>query len=225
MDTRIIPTPGDLGTVDASRAHVVVDVLRFSTTVPVLLDEGARYVYPLGSLHEAQAFREGNRAGLLLGEHEARDLEGFDANNSPTAVRERLDVHDRPVGLLTTNGSRAVRAVEAADVVLVAGLVNLTAAADHLRDLDRDVTILACGWKGEASPEDVAAARLLAEVLHKGAADDDLLQETRETVRTAPSAHDLRDLGFVEDVELASQVDAVPVVARLVDGVLLAAPH
>ncbi len=222
MDVRIARTLEDALPLEPTRAHVVLDVLRFSTTAVALLEEGARRIRPFADADAARAYRHEHPDAVLVGEEGGDRLEGFDANNSPTRVWGDLDVRDRPVAIRTTNGTRALHAVSDADLVLVAGLVNAGAVAEALREAARPVTLVACGWRGEESGEDIAGAILLARLLTHGDAPPELVDEVRRAVLDAPSARSLREAGFGADVEAAARVDASTVVPQLVDGELVA---
>jgi 2-phosphosulfolactate phosphatase len=94
-----------------ARAHgavvIVVDTLRASTTMAILL-ERAREVIVVRSVKDARALAAEQPGSLLAGERDGLPPEGFDLGNSPVAARH-FDCAGRPVIFTSTTG--AARAV------------------------------------------------------------------------------------------------------------------
>lgn len=144
---------------------LVVDVLRASTTIVTALGNGCLAVVPVADPLEARV-RAAALGGevLLAGERRGETLEGFDLGNSPVEMtRER--VGGRTIVFSTSNGTRALVAARGARAVVVAGLVNLGAAAGWALAEGRAVTILCAGERGRVSLEDHVCAGLLVERL------------------------------------------------------------
>ena len=145
-----------------SRVVAMIDVLRASTTIAVALANGARTVIPLESSEDVVTrSKQFERAGVLLaGERRMLKMEGFDLGNSP-AEHTRETVEGKTVLLTTTNGTRALLAVQGARDVVVASYVNLTAVCAMLRAALRggaDVTIVCAGQDRQFALEDAACA-------------------------------------------------------------------
>jgi 2-phosphosulfolactate phosphatase len=116
---------------------IMVDVIRASTTLCVLFEQGCRRVYAAESIERARlAAREKGREALaashgsllLAGEVEGVAPPGFDYGNSP-AECAALDLTAREVIFATTNGTRALHACADASVALVGALRNAAAVA------------------------------------------------------------------------------------------------
>ena len=138
-------TPQDV----QGRVVAVIDVLRASTTIAVGLSNGARAVMPMESSDEAvtrsKQFERG--AVLLAGERRMLKMDGFDLGNSPIE-HSRDAVEGKTVLLATTNGTKALLAVQGARDVVVASYVNLSAVSTMLRTAVRggaDITLVCAG--------------------------------------------------------------------------------
>lgn len=207
-----VPDPTPPGTV------VVVDVIVASTAIVRLLEAGAASVRPFADVDEALAFGETADDPLLVGERDGRAVEGFDCGPLPSVLADR-EVAGREVGILTTNGTRAVHQLGPDREMLVASTVNAQAVATALGD--DDALVVAAGRRGEVAPEDVAGARLVAH--HRaGTLDEATAADLQETVRTCETAAWLDGLGFDHEVEALLAFDESETVPRLRDGAFIA---
>ena len=58
--------------------YIVIDVIRATTSIAVMLDRGARRIYVAGSIEQARAARQLYPERLLCGERHVKPLPGFD---------------------------------------------------------------------------------------------------------------------------------------------------
>lgn len=153
------------------RLCVVVDVLRASTTLLAMLQGSVRRVRVAGSAAEALATAAARRTDYwVCGEVGGLPPPGFDFGNSPVEL-EQAALGEREVVFSTSNGTRALRAVAGAPVVLVGTLRNARAAAGRARAeaaaRGLDVWIV-CAGEGHGSAavvEDTFCAGYLVEAL------------------------------------------------------------
>lgn len=199
---------------------VVVDVMISSTSVVRLLEQGAAYVRPFADADAARAWGAETDGALLVGEQGGQQVDGFDAGPLPT-VLDGLDTAGRPVGLLTSNGTRAVDRIGREHDVFVASTVNAAAVAEALAARDRDAWVVAAGRAGERTPEDCAGAALVAGH-YRGTLDGETRDRLREQVAESGTAAWFRDVGFGHEVEALLSFDSSPAVPRLRDGVFVA---
>lgn len=108
---------------------VVVDALRATSSIAVILAGGAREIAVAPSIGEARALKAGQLPdALLCGEERALPPEGFDHGNSPVEFA-RLDLAGRRVILATSNGTRALALCAGAPAVFAGSLLNRAAVA------------------------------------------------------------------------------------------------
>jgi len=164
----------------AAQATIVIDTLRFTTTACQALVAGATSVTVAPDIETAHqvAMRPSTTnpnasvksRPLLCGERHCRPIEGFDLGNSPYEYTPEV-VSGQELVFTTTNGTRAVSAARRSPTILLAGLVNRTAAARALHHacLVADIAenwIVCSGTDGEVATEDVlAAGAILAALL------------------------------------------------------------
>ncbi len=195
---------------------VVVDVIISSTSIVRLLEAGARSVRPFADPDAARAFKTDTEAAILVGEQGGQPVDGFDCSPLPSLIAER-DFTDCPVGILTSNGTRAVHRIGPDAAVLIGSTVNGAAVADHLRQQDGDVWLVAAGRQGDRTPEDSAGVELIRRHYTDGTADftpDDLAAQVRES----GTAEWLQGLGFESEIEDLCTFDTSRVVPKLRDG-------
>ncbi len=147
----------------AGSVAVVIDVLRATTTIVHALAAGAKEVVPCSEVSEAIAIRDrlGRESCRLGGERHGLLIDGFDLDNSPFSYTPDT-VAGKTVGFTTTNGTRALAAVRAADTTLIAAFVNLDAITERLRNDGRPAWILCAGTDGQVTAEDVLVAGSIA---------------------------------------------------------------
>ena len=108
---------------------IVVDVIRATTSLCVLFEQGAREVLVAPGVAAARAL--GPQLGqdtVLAGEAGGARPDGFDYGNSPAELSRAL-VADRAVLFATTNGTRAIRACAGGHAILAGALRNAQAVA------------------------------------------------------------------------------------------------
>jgi 2-phosphosulfolactate phosphatase len=236
-----------------AKVCVVIDILRATSTLVVLIEKGVREVVVCGTLAEAR--RIARRTGYLLcGEVNSLPPPDFDYGNSPTEFAA-LDLGGRSAVLFTSNGTRALRRVAGAQAVLAGALLNrraaasaaLAEAAQTAVGADCDIAIV-CAGRGYGhyfSLEDAyAAGALVDSLLAEGKAAalrprlwNDALAALRlyrsyrgralACFRQADHGRSLIDLGLGHDLEFCARTDvstAVPRLRRGEDGLLRIVP-
>ena len=155
----------------AGATAVVVDVFLATTTLLTILENGARRVFPVASLEEAEEVAAKLDASSVLrgGEQDAARIEGYDHGPFPEEYRPER-VADRDVIFVTTNGTRAIADAASAQRVLLGCLRNAPAVARHLEDSGTDSVYLVCaGSAGRFTVEDfLGAATILAHMNVRG---------------------------------------------------------
>ena len=155
--------PADLGPGDATgRTVVVVDILRFTTTACAALQAGARAVVPAASTEEALQLARtlGPDDVLLGGERGGRKIEGFALGNSPLEMTPEA-VAGKLLVMTTTNGTRALLAVQGAETVYLGSAANFTALGARLRrhvEAKGDLLVLCSGREGYFALDDAYCA-------------------------------------------------------------------
>ena len=219
-------TPQDV----QGRVVAMIDVLRASTTIAVALANGARTIIPLETPDDTVTrSKQFERASVLLaGERKMLKMDGFDLGNSPVE-HTREAVEGKTVLLTTTNGTKALLAVQGARDVVVASYVNLTAVCSMLRAALRggaDITIVCAGQDRQFALEDAACAgryvhqvskRLSAIDVNDAALAASLIDRKygdnlMRLFNTAAHGRALAAAGFEEDLAACAAVDSYPVI-------------
>jgi 2-phosphosulfolactate phosphatase len=214
---------------------LVVDVLRATSSMAVLLGRGAAAVFPVGSADGALEYRDALVPDALVsGEVRALPPEGFDYGNSAVefANLDASVIAGRRFVVATTNGTPALLACSQAPLVLAAAPLNATAVVDAAIDAGNDVLVVCAGLRSAAAEDDGLAAGLLASrlvargleptegaremIARYAAVSADLAAAFRATEHGA----NLMRLGFDADVEFCATADLYAVA-----GVLTALPE
>ena len=212
------------------RVVAVIDVLRASTTIAVALSNGARAIIPMESSDDvvtrSKQFERG--AVRLAGERRMLKMDGFDLGNSPIE-HSREAVEGKTVLLSTTNGTKALLAVQGARDVVVASYVNLSAVATMLRTALRggaDLTLVCAGQDRQFALEDAACAgRFVHDVSRRvtgldmndaafaaSLIDKKFGDNLIRLFGTAAHGRALSAAGFGDDLAACAAVDSYPVI-------------
>lgn len=140
---------------------VVIDILRASATMITALGNGAKALYPLESVEEAEYFAS---QGKLVGAERNVVRCPFARFGNDPAEYTREEIDGQEIYFTTTNGTRTIKAAmaEGYDVV-VGSFINLSAVAEYCTD--RDVLAICAGWQGKPSKEDTLFAAALCDKL------------------------------------------------------------
>jgi 2-phosphosulfolactate phosphatase len=146
---------------------IAIDVLRATTTIATALDAGAEAVQVFSDIgllmQQSEQWPEDKR--LRAGERGGAKVEGCELGNSPldcTSAR----VQGRRLFISTTNGTRALRRIQDAPVVLAAALVNRQATVRYVLEQQPEmVWLVGSGWQGSYSLEDTVCAGAIAQSL------------------------------------------------------------
>lgn len=224
---------------------VVIDVLRATTMVASALAAGAEAVEAFSDLDElsAASARWPADKRLRAGERGGRQISGYDLGNSPLdCLPERI--RGRRLFFTTTNGTRALRRVRSAPVVLTSALVNRQRTVRYLLEQrPANVWLIASGWEGNFSLEDTVCAGaivdgVLAEyggTIMELAGNDEMVaavalyrqwrNRLSELLRLASHGQRLLRFGFNEDLGFCSQMDTLDVLpVQKAPGVLVSLP-
>ena len=234
ITTSILPTAPDSG--DAVDIAVVIDVLRATSVMATALDAGAKQVITCRDLSLArEILKDQHPDALLCGERNCVAIPGFDLGNSPAEYTPTI-VGGKTLILTTTNGTAAIETATSAAVIVTASFLNLSAVVDSIAG-SNSVSLICAGTDGCVSNEDVLLAGLiiaccesrfqatfegdssvLARQLWRSCFPDsdhpnpgnitNVLRETR-------GGRNLIGVGYQNDIELCSKLDAVSVVPRI----------
>jgi 2-phosphosulfolactate phosphatase len=216
------------------RVAVVVDVLRATSTIVTALANGARSIYPVGSIDAAVRLAQniGRDQVLLCGERRGLPIDGFDLGNSPrefTAER----VAGKALVMTTTNGTPALLATTSARSTLVASFLNLGAILAALAAQELPVTVVCAGREKRFSLDDAVCAgavvlggareiepgRNLPDTAFTAALlARDRLDDLPGLFRGTAAGRQLVDVGLGEDLEYCAQLDRYDIVPRFHDG-------
>ena len=191
----------------SSDVSIMVDALRASTTITMALNN------PCFTPEEALDLKE-NVGGILAGERNGKQIEGFDIGNSPSAIKD-FEASEDTLILTTTNGTRILEKMNSK--VLVGSMVNAESTGKKSIQLATDhIDVVMAGVKGKFAIEDyLAAGEILywisenleecelseyAQTAILATRDYELVKEAFLNSRTAKR---LTELGYREDIELS----------------------
>ena len=215
---------------------VVVDVFLATTTLLTILENGARNVFPVASLEEAEEVCGGLDERHLLrgGEQGAEKIEGYDLGPYPKEYAPKV-VRDKDVVFVTTNGTRAIGAAAGARELLLGCLRNAPAVAGHLKASGTESVYVVCaGSAGRFVVEDfLGASMILSHLNEDGYLDDWRLNDAAwlaldfagryggrelEVLREGRAGRWFLENAMAEEPEFVGNVGASELVPEVVEG-------
>ena len=217
----------------SGKAVAVIDVLRASTSMVAALEAGAKEIIPLASIEEATKLAEtmGRETVVLCGERDGNKINGFDLGNSPLEFTPE-NVKGKSLLMATTNGTVAVARAKGAALIAVGCLINARALIPVLTKASDEIVLLCSGKQGRVSLEDLLCAGYLTKLIKtqcpKAELNDsarvarDVYEKHKSHLTKAVKGSDhgsyLAGLGYLTDIEYATQPDASNTVPVMKDG-------
>ena len=173
----------------AGETCVVFDVLRATSVMVTGIANGASGFIAVEEIEQAleqrrkfpNALLAGERGGLRITSKQSGGIE-FDLGNSPREFTTEC-VSGRVVISTTTNGTRALRACESADAVVVSSFLNLNATANWILSRSVSRIVLVCAGTGDSTAlEDILCAGAICELL-AATSDSCFVQDSAEAAR------------------------------------------
>ncbi len=145
---------------------VIIDVFRAFSLEPYLFAQGAKQIFPIGSVEDALALKREHPDYISFGERGGAQVEGFEYGNSPSQV-EGVDFTGKTLIHTTSAGTQGIVNASGATSIVCASLVNASAVARYIRSEDpEEVSIVAMGNAGvRTAEEDVLCAHYLKDLL------------------------------------------------------------
>ncbi len=130
MHLGVFFTPSAIVTTESSAndIYIIIDVIRATTSMAVMFDQGAARVLAASSVEQAREAALKVPGRLLCGERNVQRIPGFDYGNSPTQFAQ-VDLSGRELIMTTTNGTRAFYACPEQATMLAGCMYNAAAVA------------------------------------------------------------------------------------------------
>lgn len=175
MDVKIYQAMKGLDRIDIKRhVFVVMDILRASNTVICLMEKGATHVRVVGEVDEAYKLKE--HGYVLIGERLGNTIPGFDLDNSPYKISQQ-NWNGKKVVLTTTNGTRALVAVQDGFRVAIGSFRNIDVVCQYVKSFARPIALVPVGDRGTPMLEDELCAEAMLNRLRGKSVDWKRIQE------------------------------------------------
>ncbi len=215
---------------------VVVDVFLATTTLLTIHENGARNVFPVATLEEAEEVGERLDGAHLLrgGEQDAERIEGYDLGPYPKEYAPEV-VDGKDVVFVTTNGTQAIAAAANARELLIGCMRNAPAVARYLEASGTESVYVVCaGSAGRFTTEDfLGASATLSRLIDDGYLGDWRLNDAawlaldfagryegreKEALKRSRAGRWFLENDMAEEFEFVGDVGASELVPEVVEG-------
>ena len=183
---------------------VLVDIFRTTSTMPLMIKNGAKYIIPTKTVKEARLIKASNPEYILGGERLGRRIRGFEYGNSPYEVWDE-DFKDKIVVFTSTNGTKVLDKIKDSGGIFIGSFINLSATMDAVSS-EQYVSIVVSGRPDGIADEDHFFAEYLRKRLIGEPADENAYISK---IKKSKGARRLRMMGAKEDIGYSLRVDAV----------------
>jgi 2-phosphosulfolactate phosphatase len=130
---------------------VVVDILRATTVITTMFENGASKIIPVKTIEEAIEYKQ--KGYMVVAERDGIKLDFADFGNSPFFFTPEI-IKDKTLVYSTTNGTNAITIGKNSKQVIIGSFINLSTVVEYLKSQNSNVLILCAGWKDRFSLED-----------------------------------------------------------------------
>ncbi len=213
-----------------NKAVVIIDILRATSTISTILNNGALCVIPVSE--ETEALKYKNQDYLIGGERGGETIPGFNFGNSPFDYTKDI-VQNKEIVLTTTNGTRCVEMSTHAKTIVIGSFLNLSSVVDYIKKLNLDIVLFCAGWKNRVNLEDSLFAGAFISKCKDAQLDDssllclDLYQSNQDNLYHAMKKSNhfkrLKSKGVENDIKYCCQLDTITCVPIYHDGKIVKA--
>lgn len=200
----------------ATGITVIIDVCRAFSVAAYVMSNGAREIFPVGTVDEAYQLRERFPGSLLIGEVHGRKGAGFDFGNSPTEVLHQ-DFTGRTVVQRTSAGTQGIVNAKQADTIITGAFVNAGAIIRFIKKKAPTTVSLVCmGWEAaHECVEDTLCAQFIRDGILGTETDFSIVVDQIRQSETGLKFRDPKRPWMPEsDLGLCLELDAIDFVLR-----------
>jgi 2-phosphosulfolactate phosphatase len=155
----------------------VIDVIRATTTMSVMIAKGCNEIIIAKSKTQAFLFKKIFPDYLLCGEEGGHPPEGFDFGNSPLEY-SKMNLNKKGIILKTTNGTKSFFKTLKSRGSFVLSIVNINYTCDILlkeaMEKNCDIFLICSGEKGKIAYDDAFVAGMAIKIIKEKSKDIEL---------------------------------------------------
>lgn len=212
------------------KSVVVIDMLRATSVIITVLNNGCSKVIPVLTIEEALETVKCNKKDFILGgERKALKIDGFDCSNSPLEYTEEI-VKGKTLVMTTSNGTKAIKRCIGADNILIGALLNAKAVSKKLLKLGKNIEIVNAGTYGQFSIDDFICSGYIIDCILKQCREIELTDIARTAhyiyqnnkdissfIQYASHYKRIKDLKLYADLEYCCRKDIIDIVPEYRD--------
>lgn len=187
----------------SNSTKILVDIYRSTTTIPIILKNGAKEVFPTEFVEEAREIKRKNPEYVTIGERLGFRVPFFDYGNSPAKIWN-IDFSEKSVIFTSTNGTKVLRKLIGSGDIYLSSFVNVSATVKALQDREK-ISIVASNRPDGKADEDYIFAEYLRDILLDRKPG---IAETIRKIKKSRGSKWLKVMGFRKDIEFSLRVDS-----------------
>ena len=235
MNIDVAFTPSEVQALN-NKVCVVVDVIRSTSTLPVIMSRNPGRVILTPTVQKAMKFAsQQSEHPLLCGERGGLVPEGFDYGNSPREYKG-ANLAGRTLVFTSSNGTRAIGDVGLASHVLLGSFINASAVIDRSLELAYrqmlDIMFVCAGREEKFALDDAyCAGFLVSQLIQKIPSNESFVlgdggqaslgiygyyRAPQRLLENSGSGKSVIGIGLQEDLQFLLEVDSFDTVPALI---------
>lgn len=184
--------------------RVLVDIYRSTSTMPILLKNGAEAIIPTETVEEARNIKNANPDYVTIGERLGFKVPGFDYGNSPSKIID-VDLTGKTVIFTSTNGTKVLKKITDGADVFISSFINVDATLRAIEGKGEVSVVTSNRPNGQADEDVIFAEYMMRRLKGENASLEDYIKR----VRNSNGSRWLTVMGFRRDVEASLMANAV----------------
>ncbi len=220
----------------SGKTVIVLDILRATSTMVTAMENGARQIFPVATVTDAEKLKLASPDIVLSGEREGVKIKGFHLGNSPLEFTH-VRINNKTLAHCTTNGTKAILLCTHAHKIILGSLLNRAAAVDYAIAQQTDIVLVCAGRRGGPAIEDSIGAGAFVQLLRNSPHHHTcgklpmeayylykcLYNNIHDEIYKSPSGQNLISMGLKVDIDFCLRTDVFNVVPIYSDGGIVAA--
>lgn len=228
IDMYLLPDLYD--TKNSTEYGVIIDLLRNSTMITKLFENGIYELVPISPVPSDSEFK----GFIKFGERNSVKIKGFDYGNSPYEIKD-LDFSEKKGLICSTNGTKTITKIgRYIPNLIIASMRNIRSVVNYITKIGADISIILSGHKGSIALEDVYCGGLLMDCLLEEDLDISMNDSAylsltayravkhslKNTIKKTEHGKELIWKGFEKDIDMALEKNVTDIIPLYHAGVI-----
>ncbi|MHA1271227.1 MAG: 2-phosphosulfolactate phosphatase [Candidatus Helarchaeota archaeon] len=193
---------------------VLIDVLRASSTITTLFEQGVLLVYSVKEKKDAIKLKSKFKNYILIGERYGIKIKNFDYGNSPYEIYKH-NYKGKKVIFTSSNFSRVLDTYKNAPIIIVGCILNAKSVSEYIKSIVSEkihkVLLVQIGTAEQPSYEDQLGCKIIYHYLNSQEINFNN-EKIHDILIKTPNGKYLTQIGYEKDIEFCSKLNKFKII-------------